>query len=256
VIDLHTHVLPGVDDGCRTLEQSLDLVRAAAADGVEALAATPHVRSDFPTEPGTMERLVAEVRDAVAEAGLAVDVLPGGEIALGRLEELELAELRRFGLGGNPGFLLLEFPYSGWPLDLERRVFDLQATGITPVLAHPERNAAVQADPSRLAQLVGRGVLVQVTAASLEGRLGSSSRSAARVLVESGLAHLLASDAHMPDVRRVGLSGAAETVGDTALARWLTEGVPEAIVSRRRLPERPAPPLRSGGSWFRRMRRL
>jgi hypothetical protein len=102
VIDLHTHVLPGVDDGCRTLEQSLDLARAAVEDGIRAIAATPHVRSDFPTSPETMERLVDEVREAVAAEGLPLDVLRGGELALDRLELLSLDEVRRFGLGGNP----------------------------------------------------------------------------------------------------------------------------------------------------------
>ena len=240
MIDLHSHVLPGVDDGCRTLEQSIDLARAAAADGIRVLAATPHVRSDFPTEPETMERLVAEVRAAVAAEGIELEVLPGGELALDRLDLLPLDEARRFGLGGNDAVLLVEFPYAGWPLGLEDRLFRLRAAGVTPVLAHPERNVEVQARPARLAPLVAAGTLVQVTAASLEGRLGRSSRAAAHALLEAGLVHLLASDAHTPDVRRVGLSGAAAAVGDEALAAWLTEEVPAAIVAGERLPERPA----------------
>jgi protein-tyrosine phosphatase len=254
VIDLHTHVLPGVDDGCGTLEESLELVRASAADGIRALAATPHVRSDFPTEPETMERLVREVREAAAAAALEVEVLPGGEIAFDRLEELSPEQIRRFGLGGNPDFALLEFPYFSWPFGLEQRLFRLQAAGITPVLAHPERNADVQAAPERLEEHVGRGVLVQVTAASLEGRLGGAAHRAARSLLESGLVHLLASDAHTPEVRRVGLAGAAEAVGDGALARWLTEDVPHAIVQRTRLPERPVPATPPRRGWRRLLR--
>lgn len=244
MVDLHTHVLPGIDDGCRTLEQSVDLVRAAAADGIRVLAATPHVRADFPTDAATMQRLVREVRRAVADEGIPVDVLPGGELALDRLELLPLDDLRSFGLGGNPAMLLLEFPYAGWPLDLADRAFQLQTTGITPVLAHPERNAEVQAAPERLAPLVERGVLVQVTAASLEGRLGRSAEKAARALVERELAHLLASDAHTPDVRRVGLRGAAAAVGDDALAAWLTHDVPRALVDRTAVPPRPQPATR------------
>lgn len=254
MIDLHTHVLPGIDDGCRTLEESLALLRAASADGVRVLAATPHVRSDFPTTPETMERLVREVRAAAGDAGIAVEIATGGEIAFDRLEEMTADEIRRFGLGGNPDVVLLEFPYSAWPLGLEQRLVRLQAEGFTPVLAHPERNAEVQAAPERLEEHVSRGALIQVTAGSLDGRLGASSKRAARSLLDRRLVHLLASDAHAPEVRRVGLSGAVEAVGDATLARWLTEAVPRAIVERTPLPPRPAWAGRRRREWWRRGR--
>ena len=239
MIDLHTHVLPGIDDGCRTLDDSIALVQAAAAGGITALAATPHVSFDYPTESETMERLVEEVRTAVADRGIRVEILPGGELALDKLLTLEPEEVARFGLGGNPHVVLLEFPYTGWPLGLDGAVFRLQAGGTTVVLAHPERNAEVQAEPSSLAELVERGALVQVTAASLDGRLGGSSRRAARVLLERGLAHLLATDAHTIDVRRGGFDAAVEAVGDPVLARWLTYDVPRALVDGNPLPKRP-----------------
>jgi protein-tyrosine phosphatase len=248
VIDLHTHVLPGVDDGCQTLEESVELARAAAADGITALAATPHVRFDYPTEPATMERLVGEVRAAVAAAGVGIEILPGGELALDVLDQLAPDDVRRFGLGGNPDLVLLEFPYAGWPLGLDGTVVRLQAEGKRIVLGHPERNAEVQSEPESLADLVARGVLVQVTAASLDGRLGGSSKRAARALLDRGLAHLLASDAHTPDVRRGGLRSAAAAVGNDALARWLTVDVPRALIAGERLPARPrvAPRRRFG----------
>lgn len=253
MIDLHTHVLPGIDDGCRTLDDSIELARAAASEGITTLAATPHVSFEYPTEPETMERLVEDVRTAVARAGIGIEILPGGELALDKLATLVPEGVARFGLGGNPRVALLEFPYAGWPLGLDDLVFRLQTAGTTVVLAHPERNTEVQAEPGSLAELVERGVLVQVTAASLDGRLGGSSRRAARVLLERGLAHLLASDAHTPDVRRAGLRSAAEALGDARLARWLTEDVPRALVAGERLPERPTRPGKRRGR-FRRWR--
>lgn len=239
MIDLHSHVLPGIDDGVRTTGESLELLRAAHEDGIGRIAATPHVREDYPTTPRDMEVRLAEVCGAAREAAIPVDVLGGGELDLVFAARLDDDDLHRFGLGGNPLLLLLEFPYLGWPLQLPETVFDLQLRGFRIVLAHPERNADVQLDPERLRPLVDSGVVVQLTAASLDGRLGGAPRNAARRLLDARLAHLVASDAHAPDVRSVGLRGAAAAAGDDALARWLTEDVPEALLAGLPLPARP-----------------
>jgi protein-tyrosine phosphatase len=239
VIDLHSHVLPGVDDGAATLDESLAILRAAASDGIERIAATPHVRDDYPTAPEEMERLVAEVAAAAGADGLDIEVLPGGELALDRIPRLDDETLARFGLGGNPRLLLLECPYYGWPLDLGTVVFDLQTRGYTVVLAHPERNPDVQERPELLEPLVAAGLLVQLTSASVDGRLGSRSKQASRRLLERELAHLIASDAHAPQLRAVGMTAAADAVGDDALARWLTEDVPRALLDGASPPERP-----------------
>jgi protein-tyrosine phosphatase len=239
VIDLHSHILPRLDDGARAIEESRALARLAAAEGVTAIAATPHVRTDYPTRVEQMERRVAEVRRDFAEQGIPVDVLHGGEIALDMLSRLDADERRRFTLAQSGVYLLLEFPYRGWPLGLERRVFELTAAGIKPLLAHPERNREVQAEPERLAEVVRAGSLVQITAASLDGRIGRSSRDAAQRLLELGLVHVLASDAHTPEIREAGLAAAVETLGDEHLARYLTEEAPAAIVAGEQVPDPP-----------------
>ncbi|HEY2073004.1 MAG TPA: CpsB/CapC family capsule biosynthesis tyrosine phosphatase, partial [Gaiellaceae bacterium] len=120
MIDLHSHVLPGIDDGVRTIDASLELLRAAAADGITKIAATPHVREDYPTTPRDMERRLAEVCGAAREAAIPVEILPGGELDLLFAARLDDGDLHRFGLGGNQTLLLLEFPYLGWPFQLER----------------------------------------------------------------------------------------------------------------------------------------
>jgi protein-tyrosine phosphatase len=244
VIDLHSHILPGVDDGPRTIEGSLEIAKAAVADGIELMAATPHVRDDYPTSVATMELLVDQLRTALHLEGVPLELRTGGEIALEQFDLLSPAELRSFGLAGNPKFLLVEFPYYGWPLELADRILQLRRFGITAVIAHPERNADVQADPDRLRPLVEAGALVQITAGSVEGRLGRSSQDAAARLVELELAHLLASDAHAPSVRSVGMSAAAQALGDDDLATWLATEVPAAIAWDRPFPERPRPSLR------------
>ena len=238
MIDLHSHILPGLDDGVRTVEESVELARLAAASGIEAIAGTPHVRDDWPTPPEAMEAALAEVRAAVAAAGIEIDVLPGGEISLEQLAR-PLDELRRFGLGGNRDLLLVEMPFVGWPLDLEQRLFELRAAGIVPLLAHPERNSEVQERPERVARLVESGNYVQITAASLDGRAGKRAQAAGQRLVAAGFAHVVASDAHAPDVRRGGLDSVADAIGDAALAEWLTRDVPRALVRGESLPPRP-----------------
>ena len=107
------------------------------------------------------------------------------------------------------------------------------------MIAHPERNGEVQRNPEKLRPLVDAGALVQITAASLDGRIGRSSQSAAFELIDLGLAHLLASDAHTPDVREAGLLRAVEAIDEPELARWLTVQVPMAIVTDGPIPRRP-----------------
>lgn len=239
MIDLHTHLLPGLDDGAATLEASVAMAKAAAEDGIRTVVATPHVRADFPTTPEAMERAVAEVRAALAAVGVPLTVLPGGEVGLDRLAELGEEERARFGLGGNAGVLLLETPYTGWPSGLMAAVVGLRDRGVTPLLAHPERNREVQRGGPALAALVAAGALVQVTAASLDGRLGRRARATALALIDAGLVHAVASDAHAPTVRAIGLSSAAAALGDEALARWLTEEAPAALLAGEPLPPRP-----------------
>jgi len=240
VIDLHSHVLAGVDDGARDLAESLAIARVAVADGITSIAATPHVRDDYPTSPATMERLVAELRGELERARLRLDVLPGGELALRQAQELPDADLRRFGLGGNPAVLLLEFPYVSWPLGLEDLVLRLRARGFQPVLAHPERNPDLQAAPERLAPLVEAGAFVQLTAASVDGRLGRAARACSKRLLDLELAHLVASDGHRAQsaTRDVRLSPAVAELGEE-LGRWLAADVPAALVAGEQPPPRP-----------------
>jgi protein-tyrosine phosphatase len=248
VIDLHSHILHGLDDGARNLEQSLEIARAAFADGIVSMAATPHVRDDYPTTPAAMGAAVAELREALVAASIPLELHTGGEIALNRLKLLPPEALRELALAGSR-YLLLEFPYSGWPLDLPTRIFELQAAGFVPVLAHPERSPEVIAAPERVAPLVAAGALVQVTAASLDGRLGRRAQRSGLALVRLGLAHLVASDAHAPSLRGVGMSAAAEAIGDPAVARRLTVEVPAAIVADEAVPQAP-PPVAPRRPWW------
>jgi protein-tyrosine phosphatase len=240
LIDLHSHILPGLDDGARDLDESLAMVEASLADGVETIAATPHVRGDYPTRADDIHRLVAKLQAAVDSRRLSVQIVPGAEIAADFLGRIPTEELRRFALGGNPEFLLIETPYTAWSAAFVAAVRRVFASGFTPVIAHPERNPDVQASIEPVRTLVRAGALVQVTAASLDGRFGRATQATARRLLDAGVVHLLASDAHGPSARGAGLSAARDEAGE-ALGSWLTEDVPAAILARRPLPPRPEP---------------
>jgi protein-tyrosine phosphatase len=248
VIDLHSHILPALDDGVADLDQSVAMARAMAATGVTVVVATPHVREDYPTTPAQMLGALSRVRNEISAADVPITVLPGGEIAIDALVRLSAADRAAFWLGGRESLLLVETPYHGWSTAIELSVNALLEQGVTPVLAHPERNSAVQRRPELLEPLVRAGCVVQLTAASFEGRFGRRTAEVARDLVDRGSAHLVASDAHTPDGRG-GLGRLGATLQDPGLADWLTTAVPAALLAGETLPERPFRARRRGRRW-------
>jgi protein-tyrosine phosphatase len=244
MLDLHTHILHGVDDGATSAEESVAMARGAVADGIGVVAATPHVRDGAELSGADIRARVEELRRLLDEARVDLTVLTGAEVSIDAALSLAAGDLAELGLGGGAGFVLLETPYAGWRLDLGELVTELVARGQRPVLAHPERCVAVQQRPELIDPVVERGALTQLTAQSLAGRFGGRTASTARTLLERGTAHLVASDAHDPVHRPAALSAAAALL-DAPLARWLTTEVPSAIVAGAELPDRPAPRRRS-----------
>jgi len=244
VIDLHTHLLPGLDDGPQTIEESLELAEAMVGEGVTIAACTPHVREDYAVTPEAVETALTDLRARLAAEGIPLDARGGGEIALDQLGLLDRATLARYGLGGNPNLILLEFPYWGWPLALGSVVAGLRRDGIVPLLAHPERNSEVQENPESLRPLIAAGAFVQITAASLDREAGTRPARCAKALLAAGLAHVLASDRHGRTIRRAALAAGARAAGGEALGAWLTQSVPNALLRGQAPPPRPPLPGR------------
>jgi protein-tyrosine phosphatase len=258
VIDLHCHVLPGIDDGPATIEGSLALARAAAADGTRILVATPHVSSRYPTEPETIARGVDELNERLAAEGVAVEVRAGAELAMTRLLEMDAARVSRFALGGGE-WLLVECPLASASAGFDILVLDLQRRGHRVLLAHPERCPVFHRNPSTLESLVRTGALTSITAGAFVGRFGGEVRRFALRLLSDGMVHNVASDAHDDARRPPSMSADLEEAGLKPLADWLIRGVPDAILDGREIPSRPtvAPPVgeQAARSRWRLMRR-
>lgn len=251
VIDLHSHILPGLDDGPATMEGSLELARAAVAAGTRTILATPHVNGGYRIVPDRIAAALEQLRAALAAAEIPLEVLPGGEIAIWRLVDLDDADLRRLALGGGP-YLLVESPFSPVVADLEPMVFDLHQRGHRVLLAHPERCPAFQREPAKLARLLQAGALAQVTAGSMLGTFGSTVQRFTVGLLRDGLVHAVASDAHDHRQRPPGLTAGfagleRQLPGLEGQREWLTEQAPAAILAGETLPEAPALPPASGG---------
>ncbi len=245
MIDLHCHVLPGIDDGPDSIDGSVALARAAAAAGIQTIVATPHVSWRYPNDADTIARLVGEVNARLRQEDVAVDVRPGGELAMTRLIDIEPAELARFGLGGS-SWLLVEPPFTEVATGLDNIVREVLRRGHRVLLAHPERCPALRRDPQMLESLIGAGVLTSITAGSLVGHFGGEVRRFSLKLAKDGMIHNVASDAHDHSQRRPGMRVELDRAGLGPLADWLTVEVPGAILAGEEIPPRPAGALTHG----------
>jgi protein-tyrosine phosphatase len=240
MIDLHLHLLPGVDDGPASLDAALDLARACVASGVDTVVATPHIddwtRALLP-DTAAVAACVAHLRDALAAAAIPLRVLAGGEAFL--TPDLP----RKVRAGATPTlagtrWLLVETPAHQAPIYLEQVLFELQAMGVTPLLAHPERYGWLHQNPALLAELVAKGVRAQVTAASLVGRHGTRQRALAETFVRRGFVQVVATDRHGADGRsslRDGYDAIVALVGEEH-ARYLVDTNPALILADKEIP--------------------
>ncbi len=197
VIDLHCHILPGLDDGPRNWDEALAMARLADADGVQLIVATPHCNLDATCpSPVQIRDLTAQLNQLLETNGLRLRVVPGAEAraTTGLVEAVEAG--RVLTLGDRGRFLLVELPPSGQPLFAAELFFRLRLAGVTPVIAHAERYDFFRSAPGALQELADRLYPIQVNAGSLLGREGWRIRRSARDLVRRGLATIVASDGH------------------------------------------------------------
>lgn len=241
MIDLHSHILPGLDDGSRNLDESLAMAKCAVADGITTMAATPHLfrKSVGDSDPDTARKKFGELKSLLAGERVSLDLHLGAEVHI--MHNLP-AFIREHGrrLAVNEGrYVLLEFPADHVFPGVRELFFDLMSEGFVPIIAHPERNSFFMHHPGLLYQLVQAGALCQLNGGSLTGLYGNRVRETAFLFLENNLLHLMGSDCHNLGSRRPELSGAVAEVAVRKGNRFAAAMVGEsarAVLENRDVP--------------------
>ncbi len=245
MIDIHHHLLPGIDDGSRDLENSVAMVQMAAEDGITHIVATPHANHAYSYSRERNETLLQQLRDALpSDTATNITLGLGCDFHL-NFENIEDAHQHRQRYTINQHeYLLLELPDFNIPSNLEDVLYRMRVDGLVPILTHPERNATLQRRPELLQTWIENGLLVQVTAGSVMGNFGGKAEAMAWNLLRSGSVHFLATDAHDLVRRPPQMSAARQLLAKKLggpTADLLTRANPLAVFEGRSLPDQIAP---------------
>ncbi len=234
MVDIHCHILPGIDDGPADLSEALKMAEIAVADGITQIVATPHIKGDIHS-PDFLAQRIRQFNEKLQRIYSPLKILGGADVSAAFPPEV----LSLYTINNGPYFLL-EFPHSHLPHNADEIVFKIMLAGLRPIITHPERNPSIIRNPELVFRLVDAGCLVQLTAGSLTGGFGTDSRNCALHLLKKGKVHFLATDAHSASYRRPILSAAvkeaANVIGSNAALK-LVFANPSAILSGRPLDE-------------------
>jgi protein-tyrosine phosphatase len=250
LIDLHSHLLPAIDDGSKDLAMSLAMADMASSDGISTIACTPHILPGVYNNNGPAIRsAVARLAQSIAEAGIPISLVTGADVHIAPDLAVQLRDGRALTLN-NSRYLLLEPPHHVLPPRLEDHIFGLQSAGYVPILTHPERLSWLEGHYDLIRRLASSSVLMQITAGSLMGRFGRRPRYWAERMLDEGLCHLLATDAHNTEQRAPQMADAREFVAqrlgdDEAINLVLRR--PQGILDNRSPAE--LPPLPQKQTW-------
>lgn len=214
MIDIHCHILPGVDDGAATIEDTIEMAKVAVNEGITTIIATPHHKNNqFNNFKTSILTKVNNLNSVLKRESIPLTVLPGQEVRIyGEvIEDYYKEEILTL---NHTKYLFIEFPSSSVPRYAERLLYELQTKGLIPIIVHPERNKELQEKPDLLYQIVKNGALTQVTASSLVGYFGKNVKKFSEQLIEHNLTHFIASDAHNTHNRSFKIVEAFETIDE------------------------------------------
>jgi protein-tyrosine phosphatase len=241
MIDIHSHILAGVDDGAKSLAESVEMCRLSSDDGVKIMVATPHAH-DGVHDTHNPSFLSEKIKELNEQLGGNPRIELGCELRFTHDVVSQVCATRTAPtIAGGP-YVLIEFPHAVVPVGSERALFELMSNQIRPIIAHPERNQMLIAEPERFYSLVEMGVLGQADTGSFTGQFGKKVKQAAEIMLENGLLHILASDCHNTRNRLPGMSAAvgvvSELVGGEYAAAMAGDN-PQAVVEGRPVPSQP-----------------
>jgi protein-tyrosine phosphatase len=244
MVDLHHHLLPGLDDGPKDLETSIEMARVAAEDGITHVVATPHASGRYTFEPALIAERVATLREAIAAQRIPLTIATGCDFHLSYDNVQDAVQNpRKYTLNGTD-YLLVELPDHGLPPNVSETFYELQLAGMVPILTHPERNPTLQMDHERLARWMRNGVLVQITTSSILGQMGSKAQKMAHHLLANRWVHFISTDAHNLKSRPPKMRAAHDLVArkyGTGYAHSLCTANPQAVFDGSALPEQEEP---------------
>lgn len=246
MIDLHTHILPDLDDGAKTLDESIKMAETAREDGISVMAGTPHLfRGEYRhRDLDIIRRKQEELSGALAEKGIDIRIYRGAEVHISHNLMDEIRRHREHLVLNGGSYLLVEFPSDHVFHGVKNVFFDLMSEGLTPIITHPERNSVFVQRPELLYELVGMGALAQANSGSIAGVYGSRAALGVKIFLEWNLIHFIATDCHnsgsIPPLLSGPASRVAEVFGEDR-ARALVEDNPRAVLEDRPVPFRPEP---------------
>lgn len=211
LIDIHCHILPGIDDGAKTLDESVQMAQEAVSQGIHTIIATPHFSYRYHNERTAIQEKAAYLNEQLTQRNIPLTILPGQEIRIyGEiLEDYESGKLLPL---AEKNYAMIELPSGHVPAFTERILYDVQMKGLIPVIVHPERNQEIVQQPDKLYHLVKNGALTQITASSLCGDFGKNIKKFTLQLIEAELTHFIASDAHNVTTRSCKMAEAIEII--------------------------------------------
>jgi protein-tyrosine phosphatase len=243
VIDIHSHILPEVDDGSKSWEMSVAMCRMAAADGITHMVATPHANDRYHYDRNHLQGLVDHLQELVGDL-LKISLGCDFHLSYDNMQDV-LANPSRYAIEGTH-YMLVELSNYSVPVQTTDCFLKLGDCGITAVITHPERNPILRASPQRVVEWAEQGCVIQMTGSALTGFWGERVRRAAQWLMERNAVHVLSTDAHDTEKRVPVLSTARDAAADICgldVAEALVEGNPRAIVEALPLPYFPRPVL-------------
>lgn len=253
-IDIHCHILPGIDDGAQNYDQSITMAQLAVRDGASAVVATPHVKNGiYDLSKKEIIGKVEQLNSVLYQNNISLTILPGAEYYLEPGLPQRLADGELLTINNTERYILIELSNTMMPDYVRRTLYEIQLQGVVPIIAHPERNSIFAGNTSLLKSFTDADILTQVTSASITGVFGRKVQKTAYSIINIGAVHILASDGHSSNGRSPTLSAAYEQIGyywGNNFADILTFINPKHIINGEMVPENEEPTRTRRWSFF------